>query len=41
MKKSTTGKLGKVIEIDEGRIRDHLGEMVSGPILIIVCPLIS
>lgn len=32
MKKSTTGKLGKVIEIDEGRIRDHLGEMVRGTV---------
>ena len=32
MKKSTTGKLGKVIKIDEGRIRDHLGEMVRGTV---------
>lgn len=32
MKKSTTGKLGKVIEIDEGRIRDHLGKMVRGTV---------
>jgi putative transposase len=33
MKKSTpSGKLGKVIEIDEGRIRDHLGEMVRGTV---------
>ena len=32
MKKSTTGKLGKVIEIDEGRIRNHLGGMVRGTV---------
>jgi len=30
MKKSTRGKLGKVIEIDEGRVREHLGEIVRG-----------
>jgi transposase-like protein len=32
MKKSTRGKLGKVIEIDEGKIKDHLGEMVRGTV---------
>lgn len=32
IKRSTTAKLGKVIEIDEGRIRDHLGEMVRGTV---------
>jgi hypothetical protein len=29
MKKDTPA-LGKVIEIDEARIRDHLGELVQG-----------
>ena len=24
------GAMGQVIQIDEGRIRDHLGEMVRG-----------
>ena len=32
MKKSTRGKLGKVIEIDEGKVREHLGEMVRGTV---------
>ena len=30
MKKDTTRKLGKVIQIDEQRIHDHLGEMAHG-----------
>jgi len=32
MKKSTQKSLGKVIEIDEGRIKEHLGEMVKGTV---------
>ena len=32
MKKSTSGKVGKVVKIDEGRIRDHPGEMVRGTV---------
>ena len=26
-----TRELSKVVSIDEGRIRDHLGELVRGP----------
>ena len=32
MKKDTTPKLEKVIQIDEERIQDHLGEMVRGSV---------
>ena len=33
MKEEDEGKLmGQVIKIDEGRIRDHLGEMVRGTV---------
>lgn len=30
--KTETGSMGQVIQIDEGRIRDHLGEMVRGTV---------
>ena len=30
--KKDTPKLGKVIEIDEGRIQDHLGALVRGSV---------
>jgi len=30
--KKDTPNLGKVIEIDETRIKDHLGELVSGSV---------
>lgn len=30
--KEDTPKLGRVIEIDEGRIREHLGELVRGSV---------
>jgi len=30
--KKDTRKLGKVIEIDEARIQDHLGEFVRGSV---------
>jgi transposase-like protein len=32
MKKSTRAGLGKVVKIDEGKIKDHLGEMVRGTV---------
>lgn len=32
MEKSTPRKLDKVIKIDEGRVREHLGEMVRGTV---------
>jgi hypothetical protein len=32
MERDTTPKLGRVIEIDEARIRDHLGELVRGSV---------
>jgi putative transposase len=30
--KDTTAKLGKVIEIDQARIQEHLGELVRGSV---------
>ncbi len=30
--KKDTASLGKVIDIDEARIRDHLGELVRGSV---------
>ncbi len=30
--KKDTPKLGKVVQIDEARIRDHLGELVRGSV---------
>jgi len=32
MERDTAPKLEKVIEIDEARIRDHLGELVRGSV---------
>ncbi len=32
VKKDTTPKLGKIIQIDEERIHDHLGDMVRGSV---------
>ena len=32
MGRDYTSKLGKVIDIDEGKIQDHLGEVVRGSV---------
>jgi len=32
MVKDTSKELGRVVQIDEGRIRDHLGELVRGSV---------
>jgi hypothetical protein len=32
-------EMGQVIQIDEARIKDHLGEMVRGTVAEVTCPL--